>query len=201
MRDPDWYADWRHDAVHLLQEQNARIKEQFEIDRWPRYDYDLATRRLWFSDGGAAKVIADIQVIGSTSENAGNWLWAWANSHWPEDCVEDAERACSFGEKHGIGELTSGYVENSNLNGLGWELAAVTARICGAAGAYRPPRDEGGYSCAIATCAGSADQRCNSIDPLPTRQGRATANVECRERPPRQNTANWWSRAPKRGTL
>ncbi|MBA2919031.1 hypothetical protein GON01_14105 [Sphingomonas sp. MAH-20] len=141
---PDWYAKWRHDAVHILQEQNARLKEQFRLNSWPRYDYDLAARQLTFSENGRAKVVADIQVVGTTSQNAGNWLWAWANSHWPADCIEEAQRARSFGEDHGIEELTSGYVEDDDLNGLGWELTAVTARICGAVGAYRPPRDEGG---------------------------------------------------------
>ena len=144
MNDPDWYAPWRHDAVHLLQEQNERLNAQFRLGTWPRFDYELETRRLIFSENGQARVVADIQIVGSTSQKAGNWLWAWANTHWPTDCIEDSERVCSFGEEHGIGELVSGYVEGDDLNGLGWELTAVTARICEAAGAYRPPRDEGG---------------------------------------------------------
>ena len=144
MENPSWYPDWRHEAVHLLQEKNARLHEQFQIDDWPRFDYDLATRQIVFSTGDQPKVIAEIQVVGTTSQNAGNWLWAWANGHWPANCVEDAERTCAFGEEHGIGELTSGYVEDDDLNALGWELTAVAARICDAAGAYRPPREEGG---------------------------------------------------------
>jgi hypothetical protein len=144
MSDPDWYAAWRHDAFHLLQERNEALNERFRLGSWPRYDYDLATRQLTFSEDGRAKVVADIQVVGTTSRNAGNWLWAWANSHWPADCIEDAERACSFGEEHGIDELISGYVEDEDLNALGWSLTAVAARICDAAGAYRPLRDEGG---------------------------------------------------------
>ena len=144
MDDPDWYHEWRHEAVHLLQDKNERLNEQFRIGAWPRFDYDLATRQLVFSEEGRPKVIADIQVAGTTSAKAGNWFWAWANSHWPSDCVEDAERVCSFGEEHGIDELISRYVEDDDLNALGWELTAVAARVCDAAGAYRPPRDEGG---------------------------------------------------------
>ena len=144
MTNPDWYADWRHEAVHLLIEKNQELEETYRLGHWPRYDYDLATRRLIFSEGGIAKVVADIQVVGSTSLKAGNWLWAWANSHWPADCVEDSEQAASFGEEHGIDELTSGYVVDDDLNALGWGLTAVTARLCGAVGAYRPPREDGG---------------------------------------------------------
>lgn len=144
MDDPDWYPEWRHEAFHLLQDKNAQLSEQYQLGNWPRFHYDLATRQLIFSQDEHPKVIAEIQVVGTTSAKAGNWLWGWANSHWPLDCVEDAERVCSFGEEHGIGELTSGYVEDDDLNALGWGLTAVAARVCDSVGAYRPPREEGG---------------------------------------------------------
>jgi hypothetical protein len=144
MSDPDWYGDWRHEAVHILQAKNAALGEQFRIDDWPRYDYNLDHRQLIFSKNGEPRVIADIQVVGSTSAAAGNWLWSWGNSHWPLDCTEDAERVRDFGELHGISQLTEDYVESGDLNGLGWELTAIAARVCNAPGAYRPKRDEGG---------------------------------------------------------
>src|SRR5690242_17411936 len=112
MSHPDWYHEWRHEAVHLLQDKNRRLNKQFRIDDWPRWDYDLESRQLVFSKDGQPRVIADIQIVGTTSENAGNWLWAWGNSHWPVDCIEDAERARTFGEEHGIVELTSDFVEH-----------------------------------------------------------------------------------------
>lgn len=127
----------------MLQEKNALLSEQFGIGNLPRFDYDLATRQLVFSENGRPKVIAEVQIVGTTSVGAGNWLWAWANSHWPLDCVEDSERVCSFGEEHGIDELTNGYVEDDDLNALGWELTAVGARVCDAAGAYRTPNEDG----------------------------------------------------------
>jgi hypothetical protein len=143
MDDPDWYPDWRHEAFHMLQAKNAEDREEFKLGDWPRYDYDIPTRSLIFSEDGKAKVTADIQVVGTTSERAGNWLWAWANDHWPLEATEDAERACRFGEEHGIDELISGYVEDDDLNSLGWQLTAIAARICDGAGAYRPPSDDG----------------------------------------------------------
>ena len=144
MDGPDWYHEWRHEALHLLQDKNALLSNEFRLGSWPRFDYDLENRQLVFSEDGKPKVIADIQVAGTTSARAGNWLWAWANSDWPPQCVEDAERVCSFGEEHAIAELTSGYVKDDDLNALGWELTAIAARVCDAAGAYRPPREDGG---------------------------------------------------------
>ncbi|MER8365805.1 hypothetical protein NKH07_04365 [Mesorhizobium sp. M1378] len=62
----------------------------------------------------------------------------------PGDVVTDAQRVRSFGEKNGIDELTQLFVTDDNdLTVLGWELAAVMARICNAPGVYRSPRGEG----------------------------------------------------------
>ncbi len=144
MEQPDWYPDWRHDAFHELQEKNARLNAEFRIREWPLYDCDLDAGTLTLSKDGLAKVIAEIQMVGSTSEKAGNWLWGWGNSHWPEDIIVDAEKVRRFGEEHGICELTHRFLESDSLNDLGWELAGVAARVTGAVGAYRPPRDDGG---------------------------------------------------------
>ncbi len=143
MDNPDWYRDWRHDAVHQLQGKNAGLEAQFKLGTWPRYDYDVDTGTLIFSENGIARVIAEIQIAGTTSVKAGNWLWSWGNAHWPVERTTDAERVRAFGEEHGIDELCQDYVQDENLNALGWELTAVMARITDALGAYRPP-DAGG---------------------------------------------------------
>jgi hypothetical protein len=142
---PDWYPDWRHEVVHELHAKNERPDQVYSIKRWPRWDYDPEAGTLTFSENGIAKVVAEIQVVGTTSAEAANWLWAWANAHWPEHCIADSLAAREFGQEHGICDLTHDYLsEDRDLNGLGWELTAVVARICGSVGAYRPPRDEGG---------------------------------------------------------
>ncbi len=120
-----------------------RLKAEFELKRWPRYDYDLQAGTLIFSEEGVPKVIAEIQVAGSTSHNANNWLWAWGNNHWPPERTTDSEKVRAFGEKHGICELTHDCIEDEDLNHLGWELTAIAARVTEAVGAYRPPDDNG----------------------------------------------------------
>ncbi|HWU15558.1 MAG TPA: hypothetical protein VN157_16290 [Caulobacter sp.] len=142
MNAPTWYADWRHDAFHELMAKQEDMNERYQTKVWPRYDYDLDAGTLTFSDPTGPKVVADIQVVGTTATK--DWLWSWANSHWPVSSVEDLEKVRAFGAEHGIEELTSETLENDNLNSLGWELSAVAARILGAVGAYRPPRDNGG---------------------------------------------------------
>lgn len=102
MEHPDWYLDWRHEAVHQLQEKNARLADEFRVSDWPRYHYDVDAGALLFSDDGVPRVIAQIQIAGTTSVKGGDWLWAWANAHWPRERVSDAERARAFGAENGI---------------------------------------------------------------------------------------------------
>jgi hypothetical protein len=144
MKNPVWYDDWRHEAIHQLQEKNERLNAEFRLGEWPRYDYDLDTGKLTFSERGVPRVTAEIQVAGTTSGRAGDWLWAWANSHLPSELVTDALLARAFGEEHGIYDLTDQAVSDNDLNALGWALTSLVVRIANAKGAYRPPRDEGG---------------------------------------------------------
>ncbi|WP_246686908.1 DUF6882 domain-containing protein [Mesorhizobium sp. B2-4-19] len=95
-----------------------------------------------FSDNGTVKVVAEIQIAGSTSAKAGNWLWAWSNSNLPNELLADANRVRSFGEENDIAELQQAYVTDTtdDLEALGWELTAAMVRVCDALGAYRSPR-------------------------------------------------------------
>jgi hypothetical protein len=138
---PDWYPDWRHDAFHQLMEKQDNLAKAYGTNTLPRYDYDVDAGILTFSKDGVVKVIADIQVVGTTGSK--DWLWGWANEWWPKSVVSDLEAVVRFGEEHGIMELTSGYVSDDDLNHLGWELTAVAVRVLDAVAAYRPPSSEG----------------------------------------------------------
>jgi hypothetical protein len=102
---PDWYPAWRDEAIQQLKVTNARLQEQFRLGGWSRYDYDLTAGTLLFSQDGVVKVVTEIQIAGSTSAKARNWLWAWANSNLPSDLLSDAKLVRSFGEQNGIDEL------------------------------------------------------------------------------------------------
>ncbi|MDG4875459.1 hypothetical protein P9273_10160 [Mesorhizobium sp. WSM4935] len=140
---PHWYPAWRDEAFKQLTAKNARLAKDFRLGSWSRYNYDLKAGKLLFSDQSGVKVVSEIQIAGSTSAKAGNWLWAWANSNWPSEFITDAQSARSFGKEHGISELTRDYVTDEDLNALGWELTSAVTRICNACGAYRCPPDDG----------------------------------------------------------
>ncbi|CCV14069.1 DUF6882 domain-containing protein [Mesorhizobium sp. STM 4661] len=142
---PDRYTAWREEAFEQLNAKNKRLQDDFGLGRWPRYDYDLKAGKLLFSEGNIVKVVAEIQIAGSTSAKASNWLWSWANSNLPGEFLSDAKLVRSFGEENGIDELAQAYVTDADndLEALGWELAGAMVRICNALGAYRSPRGEG----------------------------------------------------------
>ena len=140
-RAPKWYDGWREAAFDELRAQQAELSKTFSMGAWPRFDYDLDAAALTFSDESGPRVVADIQVVGTVGSK--DWLWGWANPHFPKVCTADMDRVRAYGEEHGIPDLTSEVLEAENLEGLGWMMTAVSARLLAAAGAYRAPTKNG----------------------------------------------------------
>lgn len=143
MKRPDWYGAWRHDAVHDLAAKNEALNQAYGIGEHKRYDYDVDTGLMTFSNEGLVAVVAEIQIVGTTSERNKNWLWSWGNDWWPKSAVLAAEATREFGAEKEIEELTTEYLYDDSIVNLGWEMAAVTARVVGAMGAYRAPTNNG----------------------------------------------------------
>jgi uncharacterized protein DUF6882 len=60
------FSELRYAAVHELKRLNESCDQQFHINFWPRWDYDLERGTLTFSQEEVPKVIASIQVVGTT---------------------------------------------------------------------------------------------------------------------------------------
>jgi len=150
--DAEQYSAYRHEAVHELMRLNQLCEHEFTLAKWQRWDYDLDRETLTFSQDGTPKVVASIQIVGSTSMVSGTWLWSWANESDSESIKKAATRVKAFGEAENIPELTQGKLLDDEY--LGWALTAVTAKIVGAKGAYRCPRENGGFLYFIFTSIG-----------------------------------------------
>jgi hypothetical protein len=145
---PDWYPDWLQEAAAQLAEKYGRLGTEFRWDEWPQTSYDLKAGTLTFWKDGVPRLVGEIQVVGTSSEKAGNWLWAWGNSAWPDSCVGDVLRVHQFGEKHEIEELTERCLPgNENLEGFAWSMTAAAVRVVDAMGAYRLQREDDGGGC------------------------------------------------------
>jgi hypothetical protein len=66
-------------AMEYLGRQQDRLMADFPLGDWQRYDYGQEAGTLTFSSNGRIGIVADIQVVGSTSKSGGTWLWAWDN--------------------------------------------------------------------------------------------------------------------------
>jgi hypothetical protein len=135
------FSQFRHESVHILEQLNESNEKEFRIGSWSRYDYDLDRGTLTFSQGGVARVVASILVVGTTSESAGTWLWSWANGYLPDNISEPVKKVRDFGFSENIAELTEAYLPDDEH--VGWAMAAITARILDAKGAYRCPGSNG----------------------------------------------------------
>jgi hypothetical protein len=133
--------NYLHESIHLQMETNEEYLQQFDIDSFEHWDYDMDKETLTFSHKGVAKVVATIQVAGSISNKSKTWLWGWANQYFPENVIRALSVVREFGEKHGIQKLTrdkwAATVED------GWEMSAVANRLIKGKGVYRCPTDNG----------------------------------------------------------
>lgn len=136
MNSADEYESWRREAYQQLIDLNEKANATYGIMAWERYDYDLGAGELVFTHKGRPRAKAEIQLIAAVDRS---WLWGWANAGWwPAPLLEDVRKVKAFGEQFGIAELTTPQLESANFDQLGWELAAVSARVTGALGVYRP---------------------------------------------------------------
>ena len=94
-------------AMEYLKRQQDRMKVEFQLGSWPRYDFDQEAGTLTFSSNGLIGVVADIHIVGSTSKSGGTWLWAWNNPSILDSvkhCMTDVRE---YGEVHGLEKLTT----------------------------------------------------------------------------------------------
>jgi hypothetical protein len=145
-----------HAAVHQLMELNALCEQEFSIGHWERWDYSAEEGTITFSQEGVPKVIAAVQLVGTTSARSGTWLWAWANGSVPRAQSVQAEKVRSFGEAKSLSILTEPSCADDEY--LGWKMTALTSKIIGGRGGYRTPRDSGGYSYYVYTELRFADE-------------------------------------------
>ena len=136
----DEYEQFRQEAMDSLVDLNADCERQFSIGHWERWDYDAHTGTIAFSEAGAPKVIADVQVVGTTSTKSRNWLWAWSNQSVPSPRSALIEKVREFGEAESLSSLTEAYLSDGEH--LGWELTAITVKLINGRGGYRTPRPQ-----------------------------------------------------------
>ncbi|HXA50876.1 MAG TPA: hypothetical protein VNV86_11250 [Candidatus Acidoferrum sp.] len=138
---PQEFEQYRHQAAHALMDLNEQCENAFRLAEWPRWSYDLEAGELVFARDAVPRVIAEVQLVGWAGED-GIWTWGWADSALPPKAVDRMDEVRAFGEREGIAELSCETLPDDPH--LGWEMAAIAARVLEGKGAYRCPRPGGG---------------------------------------------------------
>ncbi len=135
------FSQFKDEALKDLTLMNESCRATFRLTSWQRYDYDLESGTLIFSEDAVPRVIASILVAGSTSKSPGTWLWSWANGFIPDNVSEPVKKVRDFGIAENLLELQEPYLPDDEE--VGWAMTAVAVRIMGAKGAYRSPGENG----------------------------------------------------------
>jgi hypothetical protein len=135
------YAEFLTDSHAYLTQRQARLDALYGIGGCDRYDWDQETGQIVFSDSGVARVVADVQFVGSISSRSGTWLWAWDNPTISTGLTRAARRVRRFGEQRRIRRLTEATWPADEVDG--WEMTSIAARLTQAEGAYRSPGENG----------------------------------------------------------
>jgi len=136
MNDTDYNILMRK-ATEFIRLQNDRIWSKWSLGEFPRFDWDQEQGIIIFGGVGKDRIIADIQFIGSWSESAGTWMWAWGNDTISEPMKRAVLEVRTFGSVNDLIELTdpvwSGPIEAA------WDMASLSSYILQSEMIYRAP--------------------------------------------------------------
>lgn len=127
----DW-SEWSREAVAAMEASNQAWIEQYQLAGAP-YHWDLAAGELVFTRAGD-QVVADLCLVGTVSEMAGTFQWAWANDAIPAAAKRDLHKVRTFGATHGLPLLTTPERPGGRSDGL--EMLAIAGWIQEASGGF-----------------------------------------------------------------
>ena len=136
------------ESMTYLQSRQDRLFAEYDLGGYGRYDWDQETGVLSFSRDGHVHLVADFQMVGSTSTISNTWLWSWANPSTDELVKHRVRKVRAFGEDQRYLKLASARWPAEEVDG--WEMTAIAARLLNAVGAYRT-RDEHGCQFLVMT--------------------------------------------------
>ena len=136
----DW-SELLQAAYAYTETQQARLRNEFSLLSWQRYDYHQEGGILVLSSGTPERLVTQMQIVGSHSTNSGTWLWAWDNPHILGEASRYVHLLQKFGEQQQHVKLSTPQWEADEVDG--WEMTAVACLLLGGEGVYRAPHDTG----------------------------------------------------------
>lgn len=134
-------TDLRQSSNWLLRERMENSRKEFGLDACPQFDWHPWRGELLYSNGGAPKVAARIQVVGSLGPRGNIWTWAWARPELPAPVRQAVLRVRQFGEERGIPFLIQPKWPATEADG--WQMTAIACKLLDAKGGLKSPGPEG----------------------------------------------------------
>jgi hypothetical protein len=97
------------------------------------YHWNLDQAVMEFSPQGR-RVLAELCLVGTTSESEASFLWGWANASLPTQCVDGLATVRQFGLEHDLPLLVTAEIPGGRAEAL--ECAAIAGRVLDAAGVF-----------------------------------------------------------------
>src|SRR5690348_12820127 len=101
------YSELMQKATAYLRRRNEEARGTWSLGSLPRFDWDQQKGQLSFSRDGRVSIVADIQFVGSWSQTANTWMWAWANDSVLESMKREVQEVLEFGRLNDLEELTN----------------------------------------------------------------------------------------------
>lgn len=133
------YGAFSHKCLHESMAQNDLWIKKYRVNYWPRWDYSMGDSTLIFSEQGEARVICDIEVVGSTTSES--WEWSWGNENFPLGCRKRMGAVYAFGEEKEWDRLTTLFLKSDEY--VGWECTSIACHVLGGIGVYKCPNSGG----------------------------------------------------------
>jgi len=125
------------DCYDELEKKQSTLLEQYKLDAYDSFDYNMTTGRIQYFQGTIVKVEADFIPIGSLNEEDLTWMWAWEN---PSVTGELREKSISI--KKLANRIGDELFENSTFQsneGTAWEIAAMASNHFNSQGVFAAP--------------------------------------------------------------
>ncbi len=125
------------DCYNALEQKQAALVQEYQIDSFGGFDFDMSKGTIEFKQGAIARVKANFVPVGSFNEGQQTWMWAWANGGVTGEINEKAETIKVLEDKTGneiFGSETFPVDEVS-----AWEIAAMACDHYQGQGVFAAP--------------------------------------------------------------
>lgn len=122
-------------------EEKSQKHQDWRLETFEPGEIDVQTGELVFNRSDGARVVCQVQIIGSYHTQERTWLWAWDSPAIDPSLQEHAKTIRTYGEKHQYKKLTDQLRDNISEEEA-WALAALAVHLNQTQGAYRKPAGE-----------------------------------------------------------